>query len=107
MLQLFNEINCKKLDLTDWNIFKGFFDNSMFVGIFTATIVVQFMFIELGGEIIKCSNLTVLEHFFCMAIGALGLVIAFFVRVLGSYRINKRMKFAKKDEDKYPLIHNV
>lgn len=107
MLQLFNEINCKKLDLTDWNIFKGFFSNQMFVGIFTATFIVQIVFIEIGGEMMKCSNLTFGEHMFCMIWGAVGMCIAFIVRVLGTYRIKRRTFKAKKDEDKYPLISTI
>ena len=107
MLQLFNEINCKKLELTEWNVFRGFFENPMFVGILAVTFVVQVMFIEFGGEVIKCSNLTLLEHFFCFAIGALGLVVAILVRVLGGYSSKKLIKKAKKDEDKFPLITKV
>ncbi|OMJ73634.1 hypothetical protein SteCoe_27621 [Stentor coeruleus] len=107
MLQLFNEINCKKLDLTDWNIFKGFFSNQMFVGIFTVTFIIQIMFIELGGEVMKCSNLTFGEHMFCMIWGAVGICIAFIVRVLGTYRVKRRTFKAKKDEDKYPLISTI
>lgn len=107
MLQLFNEINCKKLELTEWNVFKGFFENSMFVAILILTLIVQILFIEFGGEMIKCSNLTVLEHFFCIALGALGLGIAILLRVFGGYSSRKLVKKAKKNEDNFPLINSV
>jgi magnesium-transporting ATPase (P-type) len=104
MLQLFNEINCKKLDMNQLNIFSGFFTNKMFVGIFFATFCVQVMFIELGGEVIKCSNLALKEHVLCLVIGALGNVVALMVRMFISIRYKKIGQRVKKDEDSLPLI---
>jgi P-type Ca2+ transporter type 2B len=104
MLQLFNEVNCKKLELSDWNLLGGFFSNWMFVGILSGTFLIQFLFVEIGGEIIKCSRLSPFEHLFCMSFGAVGLFIAFVVRFIGNYLKNLRTGKSKKDEDKYPLI---
>jgi magnesium-transporting ATPase (P-type) len=39
-LQLFNEINCRKLEANQLNVFKGFFNNGMFLAIIVVTIVV-------------------------------------------------------------------
>ena len=105
MLQLFNEINCKHLDMTECNIFQGFFKNKMFVVIFFATFLVQVVFIEVGGEVMKCSNLSLKEHLVCIGIGALGNVVAFVVRVVLSVRSRKSGVRGKKgDEDSLPLI---
>ena len=107
MLQLFNEINCKKLEIDELNIFEGFFTNKMFVGILSATFFIQILFIELGGELMKCSNLTFFEHCFCMSFGVIGLLIAVIIRFLGGYTHQKKVKSAKKDDDKYPLITKI
>ena len=107
MLQLFNEINCKKLELTEWNVFKGFCANQMFVGILIITFIIQILFIEIGGEMMKCSNLTLSEHLFCMLFGVIGLVTAIIVRIFGGYLMKKKIKKAKKDDDKYPLITKI
>jgi magnesium-transporting ATPase (P-type) len=104
MLQLFNEINCKKLDMNQLNILSGFFSNKMFVGIFFATFAIQVVFIEVGGEVMKCSNLKLREHVLCMVIGAFGNVVALVVRLLVSLRFKKIGQRVKKDEDSLPLI---
>jgi Ca2+ transporting ATPase len=40
MMQVFNEINSRKLGSHDFNVFKGFFNNLLFLAILVATIVV-------------------------------------------------------------------
>lgn len=104
MLQLFNEINCKHLDMTEFNIFQGFFVNKMFVAIFSATFIIQVIFIEVGGEMMKCSNLTLREHLICIGVGAFGNVVAFVVRIVLSAKNKKMGLRRKKDEDSLPLI---
>lgn len=39
-MQVFNEINCKKLGESDFNVFADFFNNSLFIFIMIITIVV-------------------------------------------------------------------
>lgn len=39
-LQLFNEINCRKLKKEEVNVFAGFFENSLFIFVIVVTIVV-------------------------------------------------------------------
>jgi hypothetical protein len=39
-LQVFNEINSRKLGAYEYNVFAGFFDNAMFLGIIIGTIIV-------------------------------------------------------------------
>ena len=40
LMQVFNEINCRKLLGTQFNVFEGFFNNSMFIIIIIFTIIV-------------------------------------------------------------------
>ena len=47
-LQVFNEINCRKLHSSELNVFDGFFSNWIFLGIFASTIIVQILLVEFG-----------------------------------------------------------
>lgn len=57
-LQVFNEINARKLKPSEWNVFAGFFNNPMFLFVLVATVVVQMALTEFGGKAVKCSPLT-------------------------------------------------
>ena len=48
-LQLFNELNCKKLRSTELNVFAGFCNNKLFWVIVVTTAVVQVGIVQLGG----------------------------------------------------------
>jgi len=48
-MQVFNEVNCRKLKSTELNVFKGFFNNPLFLIILVGTIVVQILIVEFGG----------------------------------------------------------
>lgn len=44
LCQLFNEVNARKLD--EWNIFKGIFQNWLYVGILCSTLILQVIIVE-------------------------------------------------------------
>lgn len=48
-LQVFNEINCRKLHSSELNVFEGFFSNWIFLSILVGTMVVQILLVQLGG----------------------------------------------------------
>lgn len=73
MMQVFNQINCRKLKSSEINVFKGFFNNNLFLFIMGLTVIVQFLIVEFGGKAVNCSGLTFNEHLFCIYIGAVGL----------------------------------
>ena len=58
MMQVFNEINSRKLGSHDFNVFKGFFNNLLFLAILVATIVVQTVLVQYGGTPLRCWPLT-------------------------------------------------
>ena len=57
-MQVFNEINCRKIQASDFNVFANFFNNPMFFFIMLVTIVVQILLVQYGGEAVKCTPLT-------------------------------------------------
>lgn len=38
-MQLFNEINCRKLECSEWNVFSNFFNNYIFITVMVLTSV--------------------------------------------------------------------
>jgi Ca2+ transporting ATPase len=48
-LQLFNEINCRKLRASELNVFQGFFTNWVFLTILAFTFIVQIALVQYGG----------------------------------------------------------
>lgn len=48
-MQVFNEVNCRKLKSNELNVFKGFFNNPLFLIILVGTVIVQVLIVEFGG----------------------------------------------------------
>lgn len=57
-MQLFNQINARKLGEKEYNIFRGFFNNPLFLGITVLSFAVQFAMTEYGGQGIRTTPLT-------------------------------------------------
>lgn len=48
-MQLFNQINARKIEDGEYNVFSGMFDNLMFVAVLVITVVVQMSMVMLSG----------------------------------------------------------
>jgi len=57
-MQVFNEINSRKIQPEEMNMFAGFFNNGFFLGIIIISVVIQALIVEVGGEIFKVHGLT-------------------------------------------------
>lgn len=82
MLQLFNEINCRKLSFREFNVFRGFFNNMMFLVIITFTMSIQIVLVQFGGEPLNCAPLTLVEYLLCIGVGALSLVVTLLLKLV-------------------------
>jgi len=80
-LQVFNEINSRKVNLQK-NVFEGMFTNPIFVGIVFATIVVQVLIVQFGGFAIKTVPLEWDQWLYCVLIGYMTLPYGFVLRFL-------------------------
>ena len=99
MLQIFNEISCRELLLSEINIFKGFFNNWMFIFIFSGTFAIQTLLVQIGGEPFGCSPLPIEYHLIAIAIGISCLLYGTIIRVIiTSYR-NRKLKKGYHRED--------
>lgn len=81
-MQVFNEINARKLGAYEYNVFKGFFNNWLFLFIQIITIAVQYCMVQFGGMPVRCAPLTVEEHAICLGLGLLSLVNGVIVKAL-------------------------
>ena len=58
-MQLFNQINARKLGDRDLNVFAGFFNNKLFLFIAVLTFVIQVLLVQYGGQAVRAVPLTV------------------------------------------------
>lgn len=70
LMQLFNEYNSRKLQ-GEFNILEGISKNPMFIGISTATILLQVIMAQFGGKILKIhpDGLDGVQWIICLAVG--------------------------------------
>jgi hypothetical protein len=73
MMQIFNEINARKIH-GERSVFKGIFDNPLFYGIVIGTLVTQVLIIEMAGVVFACTGLSVAQWIFCTCVGLFELI---------------------------------
>lgn len=70
-MQLFNQINARKLGDNEYNVFKGLFDNWWFVGISILTLVLQIVMVYIGGRPMRTVPLTARENAYAIILAAM------------------------------------
>ncbi|XP_077785091.1 plasma membrane calcium-transporting ATPase 4 isoform X2 [Podarcis muralis] len=68
MMQLFNEINARKIH-GERNVFEAIFRNPIFCAVVLGTFIAQIIIVEFGGKPFSCSGLTLSQWFWCVFIG--------------------------------------
>uniref|UniRef100_A0A8C1SNZ1 Calcium-transporting ATPase n=1 Tax=Cyprinus carpio TaxID=7962 RepID=A0A8C1SNZ1_CYPCA len=68
MLQLFNEINARKIH-GERNVFEGIFNNMIFCSIVFGSFVIQFLIVQFGGKPFSCVGLSVEQWLWCVFLG--------------------------------------
>lgn len=79
-MQVFNEINSRKLGPYEYNVFSGFFNNFLFLSVIILTIAVQCVLVEYGGKPVRTCPLSYEEHAICLGIGLLSLIQGILVK---------------------------
>jgi len=82
MLQVFNQINARKIEKGQLNVFKEFFNNKLFIVVVFVTITVQILLVQIGGVFTKCSPLSVYDNIFCISLGSTSLIWGLFIKFL-------------------------
>mmetsp|Transcript_27324 Transcript_27324/g.41550 ORF Transcript_27324/g.41550 Transcript_27324/m.41550 type:complete len:97 (+) Transcript_27324:1416-1706(+) len=73
-MQLFNQINARKLEAKELNVFKDFFNNFLFLFVFVLTFVIQVAMVQFGGKAVQTAKLTLSENLICLGLGAIELI---------------------------------
>ncbi|XP_053572897.1 plasma membrane calcium-transporting ATPase 1 isoform X6 [Bombina bombina] len=68
MMQLFNEINARKIH-GERNVFEGIFNNMIFCSIVFGTFVIQIIIVQFGGKPFSCTELTVDQWLWSVFLG--------------------------------------
>lgn len=81
-LHLFNQINCRKVKDSEYNIFEKILSNFYFLGVFLGVFVVQHFFVQWGGKMTRCAKLTGQEHAFSILVGSTSIIAGFILKSL-------------------------
>ncbi|XP_068132925.1 plasma membrane calcium-transporting ATPase 1 isoform X2 [Hyperolius riggenbachi] len=68
MMQLFNEINARKIH-GERNVFEGIFNNVIFCSIVLGTFIIQIVIVQFGGKPFSCTELTVDQWLWSVFLG--------------------------------------
>uniref|UniRef100_A0A672KHK5 Calcium-transporting ATPase n=1 Tax=Sinocyclocheilus grahami TaxID=75366 RepID=A0A672KHK5_SINGR len=68
MMQLFNEINARKIH-GERNVFEGIFNNMIFCSIVFGTFVIQIVIVQFGGKPFSCVGLSIEQWLWCILLG--------------------------------------
>jgi len=103
-LQIFNEINARRLDsgFASWNAFQMFFTNWVFLAVLGATTVLQVIFVEAGGNAIFVVRLSFLEWLYSFLIGATMIPFGTLMRVFVPVPNWHWLKYQKPVSQKKP-----
>jgi magnesium-transporting ATPase (P-type) len=72
MLQIFNEVNARKLLASEWNPFSNFFSNKFFLIILIISVLVQIALVEIPvfAGALKIKPLSMVENLVSVGVGA-------------------------------------
>ena len=81
-MQVFNSINARKLQKTEYNVFSGIMGNWLYLLIQTIILVGQVILVTFGGRAVRTHALSVTQHCHCLLIASMTIVWGFFVKLL-------------------------
>jgi magnesium-transporting ATPase (P-type) len=80
-MHIFNEINCRKVGATEYNVFHNLLANYFFMGVMVFIMVVQTFMVNFLGQFSQCKKLTGQQHAFCIIWGATVLLISVLLKL--------------------------
>lgn len=83
-MQLFNQINARKIEEGELNVFSGFFNNFLFIFITLLTFLVQMAMVEYGGMAIKTWPLDRSHNVICLIFGSIELIWGLLIKFIPS-----------------------
>lgn len=76
LMNLFNQIACRKLGWREWNFFDNFFNNLYFFIVVIGEFVLQYLIVEFGADAFRTAPLTIVQHITCYSFGVGALLVA-------------------------------
>ena len=103
-MQLFNQINARKLGEREFNVFESFFNNWMFIMIFIFTFVIQMVIVEFGGRYMRAYPLTMKDNGICAGIASFTLVWGLILKCVparwfGWIRLEEKEMTAEEEQE--------
>jgi Ca2+-transporting ATPase len=80
-MQLFNEVNCRRLG-RKFNIFKGIFQNWIFLGIWVGTVLAQILIVFFGGAAFNTTPISRSLWAASVGLGFVSIPLGFLIRLL-------------------------
>ncbi|KAG0201269.1 hypothetical protein BGX28_005842 [Mortierella sp. GBA30] len=80
-LQIFNEINCRRLD-NNLNIFAGIHRNYYFIVIFFIMVLFQAIIVQYGGAAFETEKLNGIQWLICILLGLLSIPVGIIIRLI-------------------------
>ena len=110
-MQLFNQINARKLGARDFNIFAGFFNNWLFLFITVITFAVQYAMVEFAGRFATVVPLTLRENGICLAIGSGSLIWGLIIKLIMPPKMFRCLTISEKpmtdEEEKVSFVTSM
>lgn len=110
-MQIFNEINARKLGPKEFNVFAGFFNNPLFLLILVSTLVIQYFMVQYGGPSVRTVPLSDENHLICLAIGAGSLIWGVLIKVCLPVSLFEKVKIddtaRPEDSKKMTLVKSI
>ncbi|KAI8382260.1 PMCA-type calcium-translocating P-type ATPase [Blakeslea trispora] len=103
-LQVFNEINCRRIDGT-LNVFKDMFDNWIFIAVQVAVVLGQYLIVTFGGIAFKTVPLSLNQWVITVAIGALSIPVGTIIRLMPDCGCESRFNEEAKPLASYSRMH--
>lgn len=98
MMQLFNELNARMLK-DEVNMFTNILKNRFFIIIMIITLILQVIFVELGGQFTSTVGLSYWEWFVCIGLGMVEVPYGILLRFIPIHE--------KRDEDKPDIVDDL
>ncbi|KAF9198249.1 hypothetical protein BGZ49_000961 [Haplosporangium sp. Z 27] len=103
-LQVFNEINCRRIDGT-LNVFKNLKHDKVFIIVQAFVVIGQFVIVQFGGQAFKTRPLSLGHWLVTVLIGSLSLPVGFCLRLLPARLIPEACLPAQVPEEHQPLLN--
>ncbi|KAI8060073.1 hypothetical protein BC940DRAFT_247066 [Gongronella butleri] len=81
-LQIFNEINCRRIDKGSLNVFQNIIHHKLFLVVQLVVVLCQYFIVTFGGLAFKTVPLSLAQWGITVGIGFLSLPVGFFIRIL-------------------------